>query len=97
MSPFTVACVQMSSAREFAPNIESAAGLIRRAREEGAELVCTPEISGMFEPKRALHQEKATEEAQNPFLAAMRDLAKELKLWVLIGSTARESCSSTTC
>ena len=41
MSPFTVGLVQMNSAREFAPNIESARTLIGRARDEGAELLRT--------------------------------------------------------
>ena len=71
---FTAACVQMSSEREFEPNIRAASDLVRRARDAGADLIMTPEITGMFEPKRDSHLAKATDEAANPVLAAFRDL-----------------------
>lgn len=88
MRKFTAACVQLTSQREFEPNIEAAGALVRRARDAGAELIATPEIVGMFEPKRALHLEKARSEADNPFIAACRALAAETKAFLLIGSTA---------
>lgn len=88
MRKFTAACVQLTSQREFEPNIEAVGALVRRARDAGAELIATPEIVGMFEPKRALHLEKARSEADNPFIAACRALAAETKAFLLIGSTA---------
>jgi deaminated glutathione amidase len=84
---FTAACVQMTSEREFDPNIRAAGGLVRRARDAGADLIMTPEITGMFEPKRDRHLAKATDEATNPALAAFRDLARETGAWLLLGST----------
>lgn len=84
---FTAACVQMTSEREFEPNIRAAGDLIRRARDAGADLVMTPEITGMFEPKRDRHLAKATDEAANPVIAAFRDLARETGAWLLLGST----------
>jgi predicted amidohydrolase len=88
MTKFTAACVQLTSAREFAPNIEAASALVRRARDQGADFIATPEIVGMFEPKRPLHLEKARPEEENPFIAAFRALAKETGAFLLIGSTA---------
>jgi deaminated glutathione amidase len=84
---FAAACVQMTSEREFEPNIRAAGDLVRRARDAGAELIMTPEITGMFEPKRDRHLAKATDEAANPALAAFRDLAREVGAWLLLGST----------
>jgi deaminated glutathione amidase len=84
---FTAACVQMTSEREFEPNIRAARDLVRRARDAGAEFIMTPEITGMFEPKRENHLAKATDEAANPVLAAFRDLARETGAWLLLGST----------
>ncbi len=84
---FTAACVQMTSEREFEPNIRAAGDLIRRARDAGADLIMTPEITGMFEPKRDRHLAKATDEAANPALAAFRELARETGAWLLLGST----------
>jgi deaminated glutathione amidase len=85
---FTAACVQITSQREFAPNIQAVGDLVRRARDAGAELIMTPEITGMFEPKRDFHLAKATDEAANPALAAFRDLARETGAWLLVGSLA---------
>ncbi len=85
---FTAACIQMTSAREFEPNIMAAGDLIRRARDAGADLIMTPEITGMFEPKRELHLAKATDEMANPALAAFRELARETGAWILVGSLA---------
>jgi deaminated glutathione amidase len=85
---FTAACVQMTAQREFEPNIKAASDLVRRARDAGADFILTPEITAMFEPKRELHLAKAKAEAENPALAAFRDLAKETGAWLLIGSMA---------
>jgi predicted amidohydrolase len=82
------ACVQLTSGREFEPNIEAASTLVREARSRGAEFIATPEIVGMFEPKRDLHLKKARTEADHSFLAAFRDMAKETGAWLLIGSIA---------
>ena len=87
-SKFTAACVQMTSEREFEPNIEAASDLVRRARDAGASLILTPEITAMFEPNREQHLVKAKAEAENPALAAFRELAKETGAWLLIGSMA---------
>jgi predicted amidohydrolase len=84
---FTAACVQMTSEREFEPNIKAAGDLVRRARDAGADFIMTPEITGMFEPKRDRHLAKATDEANNLVLAAFRDLARETGAWLLLGST----------
>jgi deaminated glutathione amidase len=85
---FTAACVQLTSAREFEPNIRTVSDLVRRARDKGADFITTPEMVSMMEPKRALHLEKATSEAENPFLAAFRELARETGAWLLAGSIA---------
>ncbi len=83
---FTAACVQLSSAREPEPNIAAAGDLIRRARDAGAALIMTPEVSDMMEPKRPLRIEKARNEANHPMLAAFRELARETGAWLLLGS-----------
>ncbi len=83
---FRAACVQMTSGREPAGNLAAAAELIRRARAEGADLVMTPETTDMIEPRRALAFEKAEPEEAHRVLAAFRDLAAELGVWLLAGS-----------
>jgi deaminated glutathione amidase len=83
---FKAACLQLSSAREVEPNIAAVRDLARRARDGGAALIMTPEVSDMMEPKRALRLEKAQNEANHPMLAACRDLARETGAWLLLGS-----------
>jgi predicted amidohydrolase len=85
-APFKAACLQLSSAREVALNIAAAAELTRRARDAGAELIMTPEVSDMMEPKRALRLEKAKDEANHPMVAAFTELARETGAWLLLGS-----------
>ena len=83
---FTAACVQLNSGREMEPNIRAASELVRRARDAGADLIMTPEVSDMIEPKRALRLEKARTESAHPMLAAFRELARETGAHLLLGS-----------
>jgi predicted amidohydrolase len=83
---FKAACLQVTAGREVEPNILAAVALVRRARDSGADLIMTPEVSDMIEPKRALRLAKATNEANHPMLATFRALARETGAWLLLGS-----------
>ena len=83
---FKAACLQLNSERDVAPNIESLRTLARRARDQGADLIMTPEVSDMIEHDRALRFEKARAESEHPMLAAARELARELDAHLLLGS-----------
>lgn len=83
---FKAACIQLSAGRDTEPNIRAASELVRRARDTGADLIMTPEVTDMIEPKRALRLEKARDEAAHPMLAAFRDLARETGAHLLLGS-----------
>jgi len=83
---FRAACIQLSSGREIAPNIEAASTLVRRARDAGADLIMTPEVSDMIEPRRGLRVEKAKPESEHAMLATFRALARETGAWLLLGS-----------
>ena len=83
---FTAACVQMNSGREVAPNIVAAKDLIRAAHAKGAKLVVTPENTTIIEPDKKAALAKAPYEAEHPGLSAFGDLAKELGLWLVVGS-----------
>jgi deaminated glutathione amidase len=87
-SAFTVSCVQFTSARDYDPNIRVVSDLIRRARDGGADFVLTPENTGLTEPVGKLRRQKACDEANHPVLAALREVARETGVWLLIGSLA---------
>jgi predicted amidohydrolase len=83
---FKAACVQTSSAAEIAPNLESASALIRTAAGAGAQLIMTPENTTLIEPNRARAFAKTPPEEAHPGVPHFSALAKELGVWLLIGS-----------
>jgi predicted amidohydrolase len=85
---FTASCIQFTSARDYEPNIRVVSDLVRRARDNGADFVLTPENTGLTEPNGRLRREKARDEANHPVLAALREVARETGVWLLIGSLA---------
>ncbi|HZT88752.1 MAG TPA: carbon-nitrogen hydrolase family protein [Stellaceae bacterium] len=85
MTGFTASCVQFTAGRDPAANLAVVAGLVRRARDAGADLIMTPEVSNFIETGRA-RREKARREGDDPFLAGMRELARETGAWLLLGS-----------
>ena len=85
---FTAACVQFTAARDYEPNIRVVSHLVRRARDAGADLVLTPENTGLMEPIGKLRREKARDEANHPVLAALREVARETGVWLLLGSVS---------
>jgi len=85
---FTASCIQFTSARDYEPNIRVVSDLVRRARDDGADFVMTPENTGLTEPIGKLRREKARDEANHPVLTALREVAQETGVWLLIGSLA---------
>src|SRR5260370_38522622 len=83
--PFTAACIQHTAGPDPEPNLLLVGDLVRRARDAGADFIMTPEASNLIESGRRRH-DKARREADDPFLAGMRDLARELGIWLLLGS-----------
>ena len=85
---FTAAMVQMRTSLLHEPSLEQGTRLIRQAAAEGADYVQTPEVSNMMQANRkALFEHLKTEE-DDPSLKAYRALAKELKIYLHIGSLA---------
>jgi len=83
---FRAALVQLRSGRSVAPNMETAEALIRRAAKDGAVYVQTPENTSIMELEiERLVSELETEEKSAP-LAQLQALAKELGIWLHVGS-----------
>lgn len=55
---------------------------------EGAELVCTPEMTGLLDRDRARIFTNVTAEADDPTLAAARAAAERHGVWIALGSLA---------
>lgn len=86
--PFVAACIQTNSGRELEPNIEAADTLIREARRAGADFILLPENVGMLEPDNDLQRNKALPEQGHPAVAVFSRTAKELGVWLLVGSVS---------
>src|SRR6202049_1333916 len=85
---FLASCIQFTSPGDYEPNIRVVSDLVRRARDGGGDFVMTPENTGLTEPVGKLRREKARDEANHPVLAALREVARETGVWLLIGSLA---------
>lgn len=88
MTVLRAACIQMRSGIEIAPNIAAACALIREAAGQGAQLVATPEMTNLLDIRPGMSRSKLVAEADDPALAAMRGLARDLGIWLLAGSIA---------
>lgn len=87
-APFTAALVQMRTGLQPADNLIRAIKLIREAKDKGANYILTPEVSNvMQENRQALFGLLASEE-DDLSLKAFRELARELKVYLHIGSLA---------
>ena len=85
---FRAGLVQLRSGRAIAPNMEMAEALIRRAAAEGAVYVLTPENTSIMELETdRLLAAIDTEEKSAP-LRQLQALAKELGIWLHVGSLA---------
>jgi deaminated glutathione amidase len=88
LSRFRAACVQLRSGDDVAENIRDATALIRAAAKDGAEFIATPENTTLMAPDGGAKLAQSLDEAHDPALPAFRDLAKELGIWLLVGSLA---------
>jgi deaminated glutathione amidase len=84
-TPFTAGCIQFTAGPEPEANLRRVGELVRQAREAGADFVMTPEASNLIESGKR-RRDKARREADDPFLTGMRELARELGIWLLLGS-----------
>jgi predicted amidohydrolase len=76
----------MTAGPDTGPNLDAAEALIRRAAAAGARFVLTPENTSIIEPNKAHAFAKAVVEEKHPGLPRFSALARELKIWLLIGS-----------
>jgi predicted amidohydrolase len=74
-----------------AANAQGLVAAIGEARTRGADMLFTPEMSGLLDRDRARAAANIRKEADDPVLAAVREAAESAKLWVHLGSLALES------
>ena len=83
---FRAGLVQMRTGRDVARNLEDATRLIREAAGQGAHYVQTPEFTVLMEATSRDWFAGTKPEDGNPAVAHFSQLARELGLWLHLGS-----------
>src|SRR4051794_34000021 len=83
---FRVGLIQMRSGREPQANFAAAAELIREAANAGAHYVLTPEMTNIMETSRERLFSVIRTEDEDASVAEYRSLARELGLYLHVGS-----------
>lgn len=87
-APVKVALLQMTSGIDPLVNAAAIVDAARQAADEGAAMLFTPEMCGLLDRNRARAATHIVAERDNPVLAAARHAARELGLWIDLGSLA---------
>ncbi|MBS1302480.1 carbon-nitrogen hydrolase family protein [Loktanella sp. SALINAS62] len=82
------ALVQLTSGDDPAVNLAITAGFIAGAADRGATLICTPEVTNCVSQDRAHQRRVLHHQDDDPTLAALREQAAALGIWLSIGSLA---------
>lgn len=85
---FKAACIQMNSGDNMEQNIVTASVLIRKAKQMGAEFVALPENVALMKSSGTSYSHHAYREADHPALQAFLEIAKEVGIYLQVGSLA---------
>ena len=83
-----IALLQLSVSDDPAENLPHTRAMLEGAAGAGAGFVLTPEVTNCLSSDRAQQRAVLRHEEEDPTLAALREDAARLKLWLLIGSLA---------
>lgn len=83
-----IALAQLTSGIDPVANAETVVAAVAEAARAGAEMLFTPEMSGLLDRDRVRAAQVLRDEADDVVLAAVRIAAAEHRIWVHIGSLA---------
>ncbi|MFT4954321.1 MAG: putative amidohydrolase [Brevundimonas sp.] len=81
-----VALIQTRTPATQQAALDHVAPLIRQAAADGAKLILTPEGVNLLEQRREGREQAVTNQDADAAVRGLRDLARELGVWLLIGS-----------
>jgi len=90
---FTVACVQNCAGPDMRSNLVNIESLVRAAAGKGAALVCLPEFFSCLDVRDGVFEVGALPDERHPAVPLFQDLAKELGVWIQMGSIASRSAT----
>lgn len=80
------ALIQLNAGDDPATNLPVTLDFMRQAAAGGATLLLTPEATNIVTPDRDRQRALLVPESDDPTLAALREAARELGVWLSIGS-----------
>ena len=83
-----IALIQLTVTDDPVANLATTLGFVRQAQAQGARFILTPECTNGLWSDRAAQKALLRGESDDPTLAALRDEAAKLGIWLLIGSLA---------
>jgi len=86
MTTFRAACLQLNSGNDPAANLATLRTLAHEAAARGAQFVFTPEYALLLDGSGRVMRERAFEPDGGAMLTALQSLARELNIWLLVGS-----------
>lgn len=81
-----IALIQTRTPATAAAGLAHVEPLIRQAAAQGARLIMTPEGTNFLEQRRGLRDAALSTEDADPAVVGLRALARDLGVWLLIGS-----------
>lgn len=83
---FRAACLQVNAGNDLDANLACVRKLAGEAARSGAQFVLTPEYTLMMDGSGRVMRERALATDGGPALATLQSLARDLGVWLLIGS-----------
>lgn len=84
---FRLSLAQMTSTNRHAGNIAWLRDAAQKAANEGADMLALPEASGLVNKDRTDALTQVVDHADDPFVAACREVAAKHSIWIQTGST----------
>lgn len=89
-----VALLQMTSGDDPKTNLQTVSEMMREAAHLGAAFILTPEITNCVSSNIAHQNSVLFSQDEDPMLAALRDQARAMGVWLLIGSLALKTADA---
>jgi deaminated glutathione amidase len=86
MTTIKIACLQTNTGNDLAANLTTVRAGLREAAANGAQWILTPEYTLMMDGSGRVMRDNALPADGGASLAELKSMAKELKVWLLIGS-----------
>lgn len=85
-STLVASCIQTTATENMGENLHAMAMALQEAKRQGAAFALLPEAAGFLHADSEKLRDLALPEHRDPVLSGLRQEAKRLGLWVLIGS-----------